>query len=85
MVLTTTWYIFNSQFYQQTDNVATGRPASSTTAEIDMQAHEQTARSMALHPAKVSEQFADDVYSILKGCVRYIFANLFLTSKREHS
>ena len=34
LVLTTTWYTFNSQFYQQTDGVAMGGPASSTTAEF---------------------------------------------------
>ena len=37
-------------------------PASSTTAEIYMQTHEQTAISMALHPPKVLEQLDDDVY-----------------------
>ena len=41
-------------------------PASSTTAEKHMQAHEQTAISTTLHPPKVWEQFADEVYSILK-------------------
>ena len=66
LVLTTTWYIFNSQFYQQTDGVAMGGPASSTTAEIYMQADESTAISMALHPPKFWERFADDVYSIVK-------------------
>ena len=66
LVLTTTWYTFNSQFYQQTDGVAIGGPASSTTAEIYMQAYEHTAVTMALHPPKVWEQFVDDVYSILK-------------------
>ena len=34
LVLTTIWYTFNSQFYK-----LTGGPASSTTAEIYMQAH----------------------------------------------
>ena len=29
LVLRTTWYTFNSQFYQQTDGVAIGGPASS--------------------------------------------------------
>ena len=38
LVLTTTWYTFNSQFYQQTSGVAMGGPASSTTAEIYLQA-----------------------------------------------
>ena len=40
LVLTTTWYNFNSQFYQQTDGIEMGGPASSTTTEIYMQAHE---------------------------------------------
>ena len=30
LVLTTTWYTFNFQFYQQTDGVAMGSPASSS-------------------------------------------------------
>ena len=66
LVLTTTWHTFNSQFYQQTDGVAMGGPASSTTAEIYMQAHESTAISTALHPPKVWERSVDDVYSIVK-------------------
>ena len=53
LVLTTTCYTFNSKFYQQTDGVAMGGPASSTTAEVYMQAHEQTAISTGLHPPKV--------------------------------
>ena len=43
-----------------------GGPAPSTTAEIYMQAYERTPITMALHPPKVCEGFADDVYSILK-------------------
>ena len=39
LVLTTTWYTFNSQLYQQPDGIAMGSPASSTTAEIYMQAY----------------------------------------------
>ena len=64
LVLTTTQCTF--QFYQQTDGVAMGVPASSTTAEVYMQADECTAISAALNPPKVWEQFVDDVYSILK-------------------
>ena len=41
-------------------------PASSTTAEVYMQADECTAISAALNPPKVWEQFVDNVYSILK-------------------
>ena len=55
LVLTTTWYTFNSQFYQQTDGLAMGGPAFSTTAEIYMQAYERTAITTALHPPKVWE------------------------------
>ena len=43
-----------------------GGPASSTTAEIYMQAYERTAITTALHPPKVWERFVDDFYSILK-------------------
>ena len=48
LVLTTTWYTFNSQFYQKTDGAVMGSPASSTTAEIYMQACECTALSKSL-------------------------------------
>ena len=78
MVLTTTRYTFNSQFYQQTDAVAMGGPVSSTTAEIYMQAHERTAISTALHPPKAWERFVDDVYSIRK---RTHFENFSIASK----
>ena len=42
-----------------------GGPASSTTAEIYLQAYERTAITTALHPPKVWEPFVDDVSSIL--------------------
>ena len=66
LVLATTWYTFNSQFYEQTDGVAMGGPASLTTAEIYMKAYERTAITTALHPPNVWERFVDDVYSIIK-------------------
>ena len=66
LVLTTTWYTFDSQFYQQTDGVAMGSPASSTSAEIYMEAYERSAITTILHPPKVWKQFFDDIYSILK-------------------
>ena len=55
LVLITTWYTFNSQFYQQTDGVAMGDLASSTTAETYMQSYERTTITTALHPPKVWE------------------------------
>ena len=66
LVLTTTWYTFNSQFYQQTDGVAMGGPASSTTTEVYVHAYERTAITRALYPPKVWEVFVDEVYSIYK-------------------
>ena len=66
LVLTSTWYNFSSQFYQQSDDVAMGGPASSTTAEMYMQAYERIAITTALHLPKVWERLVDDVYSILK-------------------
>ena len=53
VVLITTWDTFNYQFYQETDGIAMVGPASSTTTEIYMQAHERTAISTTLHPPKV--------------------------------
>ena len=66
LVLTPTWYTFNSQFYQHTDAAAVGGQASSTTAEIYMQAYEETTIYTSLHPPKVLERFVDDSYSISK-------------------
>ena len=66
LILTTTGYTFNFQFYQQTNVVAMAGLASSATAEIYMQANKRTAISTALHFPKVWEQFADDIYSISK-------------------
>ena len=66
-------------FYQQTDGIAMGRPASSTTAEIYMQAYEQTAISVAPHPPKILERFVDDFYSMLwrTAWKMYALAKLF--------
>ena len=51
-----------------------GGPASSTTAEISMQAYDCTAITKALHPPKFWERSADEVYAILK---RMHFENFF--------
>ena len=55
LVLTTTWYTFNSQFYQQTDGVALGTPVYSTTTEIHKQIHEETAIFAVLNLPRVWE------------------------------
>ena len=92
LVLTTTWYNFNSQFYQQTDGVAMGGPASSITATY-MEASERTAITTALHPSKVWEQFVDDMYSILKCThlenfflhIKILHQNIKFTAEEEYS
>ena len=92
LVLTTTWYNFNSQFYQQTDGVAMGGPASSITA-MYMEASERTAITTALHPSKVWEQFVDDMYSILKCThlenfflhIKILHQNIKFTTEEEYS
>ena len=43
-----------------------GGPASSTTTEIYLQAHELTAISTALHHPKLWERYVDSVYSVAK-------------------
>ena len=50
LVLTTTWYTFNSQFYQQIDSVTKGGITFSTTAEIYTQTYEQIAISTTPYP-----------------------------------
>ena len=66
LVSTITWYIFDFQFYQLNGGVIMGGPASSTTVEKYIQAHEYAAISTALYLLKFCKQFADDAYSILK-------------------
>ena len=50
LVLTTTWYNFSSQFYQETEGVVIRGIASSATTEIYSQTLIQNAVSMTLYP-----------------------------------
>ena len=71
-------YVNNDdQFTIKTDGVAMGGRASSTVTEIYMQAHKETAISMALHRPKIWEQIVYDFYSILE-CVH--LENFFIAS-----
>ena len=56
-------------------------PASSSTAEIYMQAYERPDITTALHPPKVRERFVDDLYSILK---RKYLENVFHHINNHH-
>ena len=77
LVLTTTRCTFRSQFYQQTKTDAIWKPASFTTLEIYLQAHEETAIPPALHLPKVWERFADDVKPTNFGHVFHYINNLY--------
>ena len=67
-LLSTTFFIFNGEFHQQTDGVAMGRPASSIVAENYMISIETTAITTADTPPRIWECHVDDVFSILRRC-----------------
>ena len=66
LLLHRTFFIFNGTYYQQTEEVAMGRPTSSVVAEIYMQAKEATALTTTSHPPKVWERYVDDVFSVIQ-------------------
>ena len=67
LVLTTIWYTFNYQFYEEPDGVVMRGTASWTTVKIStrMRAYERTAIFTAIHYPKVWQQLIGDVYSTL--------------------
>ena len=65
ILLRTTGFKFNGDFYQQTDRAAMGGPTSAIISEIYMQSLETTAITTADHPPKVWERHIDDVFSIV--------------------
>ena len=66
ILLRTTCFKFNDQFYQQTDGAAMGGPTSAIIPEIYMQALEMTAITTADHPPKIWERQVDDVFSVIQ-------------------
>ena len=66
ILLRTTYFKFNDQFYQQTDRAAMGGPTSAIVSEIYMQALEMTAITTADHPPKIWERHVDDVFSVIQ-------------------
>ena len=66
IVLQTTYFKFNDQFYQQTDGAAMGGPTSAIVSEIYMQALEMTAITTADHPPKIWERHIDNVFSVIQ-------------------
>ena len=65
ILLRTTYFKFNGDFYQQTDGAAMGGPTSAIVSEIYMQSLETTAITTADHPPKIWEHHVDDVFSIV--------------------
>ena len=65
ILLRTTYFKFNGDFYQQTDGAAMGGPTSAIVSEIYMQSLETTAITTADHPPKIWERYLDDVFSII--------------------
>ena len=65
ILLCTTYFKFNGDFYQQTDRAAMGGPTSAIVSEIYMQSLETTAITTADHPPKIWECHVDDVFSIV--------------------
>ena len=62
ILLRTTCFKFNGDFYQQTDGTTMGGPTSAIVSEICMQSSETTAITTADHPPKIWERNVDDVF-----------------------
>ena len=77
ILLRTTHFKFNGDFYQQTDGAAMGEPTSAIVSEIYMQSLETTAITTADHPLKVWERHVDDVFSIVhKTCLQELLEHI---------
>ena len=73
ILLHTTYFKFNGDFYQQTDGAAMGGPISAIVSEIYM----TTAITTADHPPKVWGCHADDVFSIAhKICLQQLLEHI---------
>ena len=66
ILLHTTYFKSNWDFYQQTDGAAMGGPTSAIVSEIYMKSLDTTAIRTADHPHKVWERLASDVVSIVR-------------------
>ena len=69
------WYLFDSEFSQHTDGIKIGGTASSTKAEIYIQALEQSRMSAALYPLNGTQRILTNKYTtalITKQAVRRV-------------
>jgi retron-type reverse transcriptase len=63
-VLTSTYFIFHGQFFEQTDGVAMGSPLSPVIANFFMEAFEQKVMKMATYKQKCWYRYVDDTFVI---------------------
>ena len=77
ILLRTTYFKFNGDFYQQTDGAAMGGPTSAIVSEIYLQSLETTSITTADHPPKVWERHVDNVFSIVhKTCIQELLEHI---------
>ena len=64
--LCNTYFLFQGQYYEQTQGAAMGSPVSPVLANVYMEAFEDRALSTAVNPPRWWKRFVDDTFVILK-------------------
>ena len=64
--LCNTYFLFQGQYYEQTQGEAMGSPVSPVLANLYMEAFEDKALSTAVNPPRWWKRFVDDTFVILK-------------------
>ena len=64
--LCNTYFLFQGQYYEQTQGEAMGSPVSPVLANLYMEAFEDKALSTAVNPPRWRKRFVDDTFVILK-------------------
>ena len=68
LCLTTTYFIYDGTYYQQTHGAAMGSPISPLVANLYMEHFEQLALSTAPHPPSLWLRYVDDTYVLIHEC-----------------
>jgi retron-type reverse transcriptase len=64
LVLTSTYFCFNGQLFEQTDGVAMGSPLSPVIANFFMEDFEERALNQATHKPTCWYRYVDDIFAI---------------------